>query len=119
MSNRDDVLLDEILAGKGLGVAQVAKIWPSYRGDKATSPSLITRWITDGVETPSGGRVRLEAVRLSGRWVTTEGALKRFLAAQQQPANGGEKLPRPAAPKRRDRERQTAAVENELRSLGV
>jgi hypothetical protein len=40
------------------------------------------RWITEGVRLPDGSRVRLEAARLGGRWLTSEPALRRFLAAQ-------------------------------------
>ena len=38
------------------------------------------RWIRRGVHTPAGDRVYLEAVKVGRRWMTSHGALARFLA---------------------------------------
>jgi hypothetical protein len=54
-------------------------------GKAPTVPSLI-RWIKIGANTGTGRVVRLEGVRLGGRWMSSEGALKRFLARM---ASGG------------------------------
>jgi hypothetical protein len=44
--------------------------------------SCIFRWIADGVQSPDGSIVRLEAVRMGGRWLTSVEALHRFAEAQ-------------------------------------
>jgi hypothetical protein len=48
-------------------------------GKVPTVPSLI-RWIKKGANTGTGRVVHLEGVRLTGRWMSSEGALKRFLS---------------------------------------
>jgi hypothetical protein len=50
------------------------------RHSKPVKPSFIVRWIRRGVMLPSGERVRLEAVRLDGRWLTSADAVYRFVA---------------------------------------
>lgn len=56
-----------------LSLSQVAKRLPPNRGGKPVHVSTVMRWITKGVR-----GVRLEAVRLGGRWVSTAEALQRF-----------------------------------------
>jgi hypothetical protein len=41
----------------------------------------VLRWILKGAKAPDGSRVRLEAVRLGGRWFTSREAIQRFAAA--------------------------------------
>jgi hypothetical protein len=59
-------------------------------------------------------------VRLSGRWITTAGALSRFLRAQQPEAQGGE-VSQPAAKplSRSRRQRHAEAAQRELRRAGI
>src|SRR4051794_22312667 len=72
----------EILEGSGLSMSQAARRFPSYRQDRPVNASTIWRWIVDGVRLPDGSRVRLEAVRVSGRWLTSVQALARFVNRQ-------------------------------------
>src|SRR5262245_28148473 len=76
-------VLAEVLAGQGLSLSQAARRFPPARLARPVSPSCVWRWAREGVRLPSGGRLRLEVCRLAGRWVTSESALQRFLAAQQ------------------------------------
>jgi hypothetical protein len=55
-----------------------AGLIPPARNGKKTHLSTLLRWITRGAKAPSGERVRLEAVRLGGRWMTSREALQRF-----------------------------------------
>ncbi len=49
--------------------------------------ATVWRWIERGIRRrPDGAIVRLEAVRLGGRWVTSREAIARFCAALGQPA---------------------------------
>jgi hypothetical protein len=78
----------EIADGGGLSLAQVASRFPSYRRGKPVTASAVWRWVSEGVKTPSG-LVRLEAARVAGRWLTSESALRRFIAAQSTPVSEG------------------------------
>src|SRR5262245_704226 len=69
-----------------LGMAQAALRIPPYRG-RRTNVSTIFRWITDGVKLPSGRQLKLEGIRLAGRWLTSTEAIDRFLTAQNDAWN--------------------------------
>ncbi len=74
-------VLQEVVAGDGLTMGQVAKLVPSHRGTGHADASCIWRWVTIGTKTPDGKLVKLEAGRLGGRWLTSRAALARFMAA--------------------------------------
>ena len=59
-----------------ISTAEAAARVPSFRPGCRTHVATIHRWILHGVR-----GVRLEAVRLGGRWVTTVEALDRFARA--------------------------------------
>jgi hypothetical protein len=71
----------EVAQGNGLGLGQLARRCPPSRGTRQVSPETLSRWITRGVKGPGGRRIYLEGARLGGRWVSTEMALARFIAA--------------------------------------
>jgi hypothetical protein len=98
-----------------ISLSQAARMLPPGRRGRPVTLSCLLRWVLDGVQTPNG-KVRLEAVRLGGRWITSVEALGRF-AERQTP-----KLDRPAeAPPRTLRARQRAAERagQELAKLGI
>lgn len=70
-----------------LGLAQAAALLPPGRNGRPVSPSTLVRWIVDGVAGPDGTLVRLEAIRLGGRWVTDEDAIRAF-AERLTPSRG-------------------------------
>jgi hypothetical protein len=59
-------------------LAEAAALIPPARGGKKTHLSTLLRWIVKGVRSPIGETVRLEAIRLGGRWMTSREALQRF-----------------------------------------
>jgi hypothetical protein len=61
-----------------LTLVQGARTIPPYRDNRPTHASTLLRWILKGATGPGGRRVRLEAVRIGGRWVTSAEALQRF-----------------------------------------
>src|SRR5947199_11732 len=67
-----------------ISLSQAARMVPSSRQGRPVSPSCVWRWHRFGVKTTDGRIVRLEALRLVNRLVTTEEALRRFIAAQQR-----------------------------------
>jgi hypothetical protein len=62
-------------------LAAVARMLPPGRAGKPITISCVLKWIIDGVKTPAG-QVRLEAVRVGGRWITSVEAVERFAARQ-------------------------------------
>jgi hypothetical protein len=64
-----------------IGVAEVARQFPASRGSGRVHPQTIVRWIQKGVRAANGERIKLEAIRVGYRWMTSEAALKRFLMA--------------------------------------
>jgi hypothetical protein len=78
-------LLDEIQAGQGETLARLARLIQPVRQGRPTSQSCLFRWVRSGVRGPDGQRIYLEAARLSGKWISTPGAIRRFVAAQTPP----------------------------------
>lgn len=99
-----------------LSLPQAACKIPSFRAGKPVSAQCIWRWIRQGVRVPDVGVVRLEGIRLAGRWLTSAEALSRFVAAQQ-PVDA-EETPTPT---RTDGQRRRASerAAKKLDKLGI
>lgn len=100
-----------------LGLAEAARRLPSFRRGRPVNPATIFRWIHDGIRLPDGRIVRLEAVRLGGRWITSVEAMQRFAAAQTPAAGAG-----PIAQVRRPstvRQRASERAARQLDKLGI
>jgi hypothetical protein len=94
-----------------LTLNQAARLLPPSRRGRPVTLSCVLRWVLQGVRTPAG-TVRLEAVRLGGRWLTSLEALERFAAAQTPQVDGSAPpTPRAVAAKRRAAERAGALLE--------
>jgi hypothetical protein len=89
---------------------------PPGRSGQRTHPSTLLRWIVRGAKAPSGDRVRLEAVRLGGKWVTSREAIQRF-AEQLTPRFDSERLRAPRTPAQRRRADERA--DRELKENGL
>src|SRR5262245_38913077 len=112
MTTSPSALLSETL----LGLNEAARRLPPGRGGKRPSFSCVLRWLTHGVPGPDGERVKLEGVRVGGRWLTSEEALARW-AERLTPRLDGEAPPTP-----RSAQRRRTAVERateELDHLGI
>jgi hypothetical protein len=57
--------------------AQASRLIRSDAGQGHVHPATVLRWILDGIQV-GDTRVRLEAVRVGSRWLTSEEALQRF-----------------------------------------
>jgi hypothetical protein len=64
-----------------LSLMQAATILPAGRCGRPVTLSCLLRWVKLGAKAPDGSRVRLDAVRLGGRWVTSREAIQRFAEA--------------------------------------
>jgi hypothetical protein len=109
-------LLSEISAGKGEVLSKAGRRLPPSRGDNHPTLSCLLRWIQDGVLGPNGKRIRLEAARCGGRWLTTAAAIERFIAAQS-PSISDEPTPAPRPAGKRQRASQRAAAQ--LEKIGI
>jgi hypothetical protein len=112
-------LLAEIEAGDGLSLPAAGRLFPAHRGDGSVDPSTVFRWRHKGRETPDGRTVKLEAVRVGGRWLTSRGAVARFVAAltaAATPTTADSPLP-PRTPNARRKAAERAAAA--LRALGA
>ena len=107
-----DQFLSEIEAGEGEPLTRAARRIPSTRQGKPVTLSCLLRWVLAGVRSPNGKRVRLEAARLANRWITTPGALRRFVQAQT-PRFDAEDTPVVRSPAQRRRASERAAKELE------
>jgi Protein of unknown function (DUF1580) len=61
----------------------LAKEVPSNRVGGSVTVSALWRWISQGVQGPDGRIIRLEALRIGGRYYSSIPALHRFILAQQ------------------------------------
>jgi hypothetical protein len=84
------------------------------RDGKPIHFSTVFRWVVKGVRGPAGERVRLDALRIGGRWVTSASALQRFAEALTPQLDGGAT---PATPTQRQRAAERAG--KELEALGI
>jgi hypothetical protein len=51
------------------------------RAGKKIHFSTVWRWVTTGVRGPGGNRVRLQALRIGAKWVTSRRAIQAFAEA--------------------------------------
>jgi hypothetical protein len=104
-----------LIGEKLLSLNQAARKLPPGRRDRPVSLSCVLRWVLDGAPAPDGSRVKLEAVRLGGRWLTSIEALGRFADAltprQSKP------IPKGRTPKQR--ERGTEGAKKILAKIGI
>jgi hypothetical protein len=103
-----------------IALAEAARLIPAFRGGGRTSPPTVYRWVTKGARAPDGRTVRLEAVRLGGRYLTSREALSRFAEALTPTPSTAATEPSRSAPRtpvRRRREAERAA--RELERAGI
>lgn len=112
-------VLTEIQAGDGLSLAAAGRLFPGHRGSKSVDPSTVFRWATKGTRTPGGQVVKLEAVRVGGRWLTSRGAVVRFVAALTDAATPTSDTPPPSPRTPAARSRAAGKAVATLRAMGV
>lgn len=89
----------EVVTTLYLSLQQAAKRLPPGRNGRPVHVSTIIRWITQGARSPSGEIVRLQAVRLGSRWLTSAEFLDDF--ARRLTPSFGEPSASSIAPARR------------------
>ncbi|HYV37592.1 MAG TPA: DUF1580 domain-containing protein [Gemmataceae bacterium] len=98
-----------------LSLTDARRLLPAGRNGSAVHLSCILRWILTGAKAPGGDRIRLDAARVGGRWLTSREALQRFAEALTPSLD--DKAPRARTP--RQRERSAARAAKELESHGI
>jgi Protein of unknown function (DUF1580) len=103
-----------ILEETPVSLHEAAGLLPGTHG-KPLNFSTVWRWILKGVLAADGERrVKLEAVRLGGRWVTSREALQRFSESlTERPAPTGD-MRTPT-----ERKRRTTAAKAKLKKMGI
>ncbi|MCI0464668.1 MAG: hypothetical protein L0Z62_47695 [Gemmataceae bacterium] len=109
------LLIEEIAQGHGLYLSRAAKRFPPHRKNRPVTLGCLVRWIIEGVRGPGGERVRLEAARVAGKWMTTPQAITRFIIAQTPDLADRPQLPRTSTMRRRAAER----AEAQLQKIGL
>jgi hypothetical protein len=97
-----------------ISLSQAAARFPGHRGAERLHPATMTRWILRGVLAVDGRRVKLEAIRLGCRWLTSEPALQRFADALSTPPADSVPTRIPTA-----RQKASARAAAELRAMGA
>lgn len=82
-SPSDEPAAPNLVTEKLISFAQAAAMFPPFRRGRPVSPSCVWRWFRHGVRLGNKQVVRLEAVRLAGRHLTSVEAVHRFVIAQQ------------------------------------
>jgi hypothetical protein len=98
-----------------LTLSQAARLLPPSRRGRPASLSCVLRWVLSGTKDPAGNIVRLEAVRLGPKWVTSQEALQRF-ADRLTP-----RLDEPTQKARTPTSRERAAIraKKQLEAVGI
>jgi hypothetical protein len=94
-----------------LSLAQAARLLPAGRKGRPVTLSCVLRWVLRGAKAPDGKVVRLEALRLGGRWLTSREALQRFAERLTPQVESQSQLPR--TPDQRQRASERAAKQLE------
>lgn len=105
----------DLTTEKAISLDEARAILPLGRGGKRVSPSCLWRWMLKGARAPGGRLVKLEGLRIGGRWVTSREALQRFAEALTPSFEDAEPSPKPAAARRKAADR----AGRQLEAMGI
>jgi hypothetical protein len=106
----------DLIHEKPIPLSAACKLIPPGRSGRRCHLSTLLRWILRGAKSPTGEVVRLEALRLGDRWVTSAEAIQRF-AQRLTPALDTEPALPGRTPGRRRRDSERAA--ERLEQIGI
>ncbi len=90
---------------------------PGHRGGPHLNGSTIFRHIVKGVRAANGEVIRLEAVRVGHRWLTSLEAIARFAERLTAAQITAEDSPEPSAPTPKARQRVEATAAKQARAI--
>jgi hypothetical protein len=102
-----------------LSLAAATRLIPPGRNGKATALSTLLRWILRGAKASDGQTVRLEAIRLGGRWMTSTAALQRFAERLTPQLDPTPAVVRSPAARGRASERAGRELDREWKRVGT
>lgn len=93
--------VEPLLGEELIPVQDVPARLPPSRGGRRLHRAAVWRWVTHGLRRPDGSRVRLEALRMGRRWVTSTAALGRFFRrlSGAERVSDGSAVATPSAPR--------------------
>ena len=94
----------DITSDDTMTLTEACRILPRGRNGAKPHISTLVRWITDGAPATDGRRVRLSAVRVGGKWITSRAALREFSALLTPHLEPD--MPPPLTPSKRRREEE-------------
>jgi len=111
-------VITEIMAGKGLTLPAAARGLPAHRGTASSvNAATVFRWVVSGIKLPDGSRLKLEAARVGGRWLTSQAALTRFIERHTAALDDTPQAPASRTPGQRNRAADRAS--RELEKIGI
>jgi hypothetical protein len=93
-----------------LTLAEACHVLPRGRNGSKPHLSTLIRWILHGSPGPAGRRVKLSAVRIGAKWVTSRAAIREFVKALTPRPNGDVRRPRTPMQRRRASEAAAAGL---------
>jgi hypothetical protein len=100
-----------------LGLAPASRLFGTTRNGRPKHPATLTRYYHDGVRLANGRVVRLECVKVGSQLMTSEAAVLRFIAEQQDDAPGASTPNNQPTPTPARRQRAAAAASAELDAI--
>ena len=94
-----------------ISLLQAARMQPPGRRGRPVTLSCVLRWILKGCRGPAGEMVRLEGIRIGGRWITSIEAMERFAGRLTPDLDNPPVTPRSPSRRQRASERAAAALE--------
>src|SRR5262245_46235670 len=82
---------------------------PGHRKNSRIHLTTLIRWATKGVAAASGARIRLRAVRVGTKWLTTDSRFDEFVSAITAPAIPATASPAVRSSAQRNRDSDTAS----------
>jgi hypothetical protein len=73
-------------------LAAATALVPPARKGKRTHFQTLLRWVVHGAKGPAGAMIRLDAIRIGGRWMTSREALQRFAERLTPKLDGAEEV---------------------------
>src|SRR5438552_644314 len=105
----------DLTTERAITLADAAALLPPGRNGRPVTASCVLRWVLRGVRVRGAReRVRLEALRIGGRWLTSKEAMQRFAEAQTPIINDAAPIRTPAA-----RSRASDHADRQLRAIGM
>lgn len=92
-------------------LSDVRSRFPGARNNAVLHLATMIRWCTRGIRQPDGSRVRLRAIRVGSRWLTTSEWVDEFIAVLTTAHCPNQEVPVLRSPTQRNKASEAAAKE--------